>query len=275
MRPQRLRPSSRDPFAPIAGPNDVWTVDFKGEFRLGNRQLCYPLTLRDAYSRYVLRCDALSGCFGADTKRRLERAFATFGLPRRIRSDNGTPFASPGLGGLSKLSVWWMRLGIAPERTAPGHPEQNGSHEQFHAVLKAETTRPPAFHAAAQQRRFTRFCLEYNTVRPHAALEDAVPAEHYAPSPRPLPRRLPPVHYAGHFEVRRVSTVGAISWRSRQLFLASPLAGEDVAFEEIDSGVWTLWFGTVPLGRYHDRTHTLQPLVPWGRGRDAAARPRA
>jgi len=274
-RRQRSPILTPQPFAPIVAPNDVWTIDFKGEFRLGNRAYCYPLTLRDAFSRYVLRCDALSGCGYHDTRRRLERAFGTYGLPDRMRSDNGNPFASPGLAGLSRLSVWWMRLGIAPERIAPAHPEQNGSHEQFHAVLKAHTTRPPAAHAAAQQRRFTRFCVEYNTVRPHDALGDDVPARRYRPSPRPLPPRLPALAYPGHCEIRRVSSIGCVTWRNHQVFVAAPLAGEDLAFEEVDTGIWTVWFATTALARYDDRSRTWHPIIPFSRGRAAASPPRA
>src|SRR5262245_60565804 len=152
------------PLAPITAANDVWTTDFKGEFRTGDGVYCYPLTLRDGFSRYVLRCDGLLSRTLAATQQRFARAFAEYGLPARIRSDNGLPFASPGLGGLSTLSVWWIRLGIVPERIAPGHPEQNGSHEQFHRVLKAETARPPAPNCSAQQQRFRRFVREYNCV---------------------------------------------------------------------------------------------------------------
>lgn len=266
---------SAQPLARAGAPNDVWTVDFKGEFRLGNRAYCYPLTVRDAFSRYVLRCDALAGCGYLETRRRFDRAFATYGLPRRIRSDNGNPFASQGLAGLSRLSVWWIRLGITPERIAPGHPEQNGSHEQFHAVLKAHTTRPPAAHPAAQQRRFARFCVEYNTVRPHHALADEVPADHYRISRHRLPARLPPLEYPGHYEVRRVSSIGCVNWRGQQLFVAAALAGEPIAFEEVDTGVWTVWFATTALARYHDRARGLQSIIPFSRGRSAASPPRA
>lgn len=190
------------PLAPITGVNEVWTTDFKGEFRTGDGAYCYPLTLRDGLSRYVLRCDALVGRTYAATARRFARAFAEYGLPERIRSDNRGPFASKGLGRLSRLSVWWMRLGIVPERIALGHPEQNGSHEPFHSVLKAHTTRSPAAHAPAQQRRFARFCVEYNQERPHEALQNDVPASRYQPSPRPLPSTLPALEYPRHLEVR-------------------------------------------------------------------------
>lgn len=277
IRRRRQRPPLRatSPFAPVTDPNDVWTVDFKGEFRTRDHVYCYPLTLRDALSRYSLRCDALTERTHEATQRRFARAFARYGLPWRIRSDNGGPFASPALAGLSRLSIWWMRLGITPERIAPGHPEQNGSHEQFHAVLKAATTRPPAVHAAAQQRRFNRFCREYNEVRPHEALHNRVPASRYQGSPRTLPARLPPVEYDGHLEVRRVASNGSVSWRNSFVFVATPLAGEDVGFEEVDDGVWTVWFSTTALARYYERTRTLQPIAPVTRGRSSASPTRA
>src|SRR5438093_2943470 len=260
-RRRRSRVAAPSQRGPITHANEVWTPDFKGEFRTGDGVYCFPLTLRDDFSRFVLRCDAFLGRTTAATRSRFERAFRDYGLPERIRSDNGGPFASPGLGGLSQLSVWWLRLGIVPERIALGHPEQNGSHEQFHSVLKAATARPPAANAAAQQQRFRRFCREYNEERPHEALHDDVPASCYAPSARSLPTRLPPLEYPGHLEVRRVSSCGTISWSGAPLFVATALAGEYVAFEEIDDGLWTLHFGTVALARYDDRHRTLQPIL--------------
>jgi putative transposase len=259
-RSRTRHPHASVPRVAIAEANDLWTTDFKGEFRTGDGVYCYPLTLRDAFSRFVLRCDALAACTYEATRGRFERAFATYGLPARIRSDNGSPFAGPGVGRLSQLSVWWIRLGIVPERIAPGHPEQNGSHEQFHAVLKAATTRPPAPHRRAQQRRFARFCAEYNHDRPHEALDDDVPASCYAASRRPLPAHLPPLEYASHFDVRRVSSVGHVSWKGQAVFISKALVREDVAFEEIDDGIWTLHFATVALGRYDERHHSLHPV---------------
>ena len=254
---------SRSPLTPAAAANEVWTTDFKGEFRTGDGYYCYPLTLRDGFSRFVLRCDALTGRTTLSTRRRFARAFAEYGLPARIRSDNGGPFASPGLGGLSQLSVWWIRLGIIPERIAPGHPEQNGSHEQFHSVLKAHTTRPPAASARAQQRRFTAFCAEYNHERPHEALHDDTPAEHYQPSPRALPRRLPALEYPRHTEVRFVSSNGCVSWINDPLFLTTALAGEYVAFEEVDDGLWTIRFAEIVLGRLDARQRRIHPIASW------------
>ena len=251
-------PASR--LAPITAVNQVWTTDFKGEFRTGNGVYCYPLTLRDGFSRFVLRCDGLLRRTGDETQRRFARAFAEYGLPDRIRSDNGGPFASPGLGGLSALSVWWIRLGIRPERIAPGHPEQNGSHEQFHRVLKADTARPPAANCTAQQQRFRRFVREYNEERPHEALDNQPPASRYAPSPRVLPARAPALDYPAHMEVRLVGGNGYVSWRGTPLFIATPLAGEYVAFEEVDDAVWTVHFATVALARYDERHRTFHPI---------------
>lgn len=254
-RDRRHAPTA--PLPPIRRTNEVWTTDFKGQFRLGDRTYCYPLTLRDGFSRYVLRCDALTSTGYREVQRRFARAFAHFGLPERIRSDNGFPFAASGWTRLSRLSVWWIRLGILPERIMPGHPEQNGAHEQFHRVLKAETARPPAPNRWAQQQRFRRFCAEYNTVRPHEALGDERPASCYAPAPRPLPARVPPVEYPGHYEVRRVACTGIVSWRGRALFLSEVLEGQDVAFEEVDDGIWVLRFATVRLARFDERSQTL------------------
>lgn len=271
--PRRARrpPHGSHGLGPMTRPNEVWTTDFKGEFRTGDRRYCYPLTLRDGFSRYVLRCDALLSRSYALTRGRFERAFAEYGLPDRIRSDNGEPFASPGLGRLTRLNVWWMRLGIVPERIALGHPEQNGSHEQFHRVLKAETTRPPASHAAAQQRRFRAFCREYNEERPHESLADRSPASLYRVSPRLLPACLPALEYAGHCEIRRVSSTGSISWNGRALFLSEVLGGHDVGFEEVDDGLWTIYFGAVRLGRFDERQRRIHPMATSSTGRSASS----
>jgi putative transposase len=273
IRPRRRHhppvPVAARPRPPIMRANEVWTTDFKGEFLTGDHRDCYPFTLRDGFSRFVLRCDALTAHTLAVTRPCFERAFAEYGLPDRIRSDNGPPFGGPGLGRLSTLAAWWMRLGIVPERITQGHPEQNGSHEQFHAVLKAETTRPPAATARAQQRRLTRFCREYNHERPHEALGQAVPATRYQPSARPLPRRLPPLEYPGHAEIRRVDQNGYVSWR-RPLFVSVALAGDAVAFEEVDEGLWTVTFATVVLGRLDERQHRIHPITPIAAGRVAS-----
>lgn len=239
-------------------PNGVWTVDFKGEFCTGDGTLCYPLTLRDGYSRFILRCIALSSVRTAETQPQLARAFAEYGLPERIRSDNGPPFGASTLAGLSRLAVWWLRLGILPERSRPGRPGDNGAHEQLHRILKHETAHPPAPTRHAQQQRFNRFVAEYNHERPHDAVNHAPPATRYTPSIRPWPRRLPPLEYPSAWPVRRVCCVGTIKWHGRPLFLTRTLAAQDVAFEPLDDGVWMLRFAASPLAVFHERTWRLQ-----------------
>jgi putative transposase len=274
VRPRRWRhhpPPGMPPRTPITTVNEVWTTDFKGQFRTRDGVYCYPLTLRDGFSRFVLRCDALLGPTYEATRRRFERAFAEYGLPQRLRSDNGTPFAGTGLARLSRLNVWWMRLGIVPERIDLGHPEQNGSHEQFHRVLKADTTRPPAATGRAQQRRFDTFCAEYNYERPHEALADHTPAMVYHPSSRALPRRVPPLDYPGHLEIRRVYGNGCVWWGDRVLFLSNALIGEDVGFEEVGDGLWTVYFATVALARFDERHRRLHPIAATTEGRSASS----
>jgi putative transposase len=270
--PLRRRPSLHPPVhltAPTQ-PNLVWTTDYKGEFKTGDGAWCYPFTLRDGCARYVLRCTALPSHTRAVTQPEFVQAFRTYGLPDRIRSDNGPPFGAPGLGRLSRLAVWWLRLGIVPERITPRHPEQNGSHEQFHAVLKRETARPPAASARAQQRRFATFVAEYNHERPHDALGGVPPATRYHASPRPYPERLPALEYPAAWSARRVSVAGTISWRGRPLFLTEVLAGETVAFEPVDDGLWLLRFATLALARFDERGHRLLAVLP---ASDASAAP--
>lgn len=261
-RARRPRAARESRLSTPVEPNDLWTVDYKGEFRTGDAVWCYPLTVRDGRSRYVLRIDALTGPTYRETRHRFTRAFAEYGLPLGIRSDNGTPFASTGLAGLSQLAVWWLQLGIRPERILPGHPEQNGAHEQFHAVLKADTTRPPARTAAAQQRRFGRFRREYNEDRPHQALDHATPATHYRPSPRRLPARLPGFDYLGHFEVRRVGLNGCVAWHQHVLFLGRALVGHNIGFDEMVDGVWAVHVGPLRIAHFDARTYTVTAL-PW------------
>lgn len=261
-RPPRPRHYPRAPFvpAPPSGPNDVWTIDFKGDFRVGSGARCYPLTVRDLYSRYTLRCEALTVPSGPATARSLAQTFARYGLPRAIRSDNGGPFVGLGLGGLTRLNLWWLELGIALQPITLGHPEQNGAHEQFHRVLKADTARPPAASLAAQQRRFHRFVQEYNTERPHDGLAGAVPADYYRPSPRPLPSPLPAVEYPGHWDRRRVMANGRITFQGASIFLSRALQTREVGLEEIDDGLWTIYFAHHPLARWIAHTQRLVPL---------------
>jgi putative transposase len=242
-----------------AVPNAVWCVDYKGEFKLGNGEYCYPLTVSDEHSRYVLECRGFPSIRAEDVRERFERLFATYGLPQRIRSDNGAPFAGTGVARLSRLSVWWVRLGIALDRNQPHHPEQNGRHERMHRDLKAFATRPPERTWKAQQARFDRFCQMHNEERPHEALDMAFPSEHYVPSSRTLPSRLPEVTYPGHYEVRVVDHSGQVKFKGQTLFLSRALAGESVGLHERDHDLWDLQFATIPLGTYDLRQQRLQP----------------
>jgi putative transposase len=258
-RRQRRWPATAHSRTPSTAPNMVWTVDYKGEFRTRDGQWCYPLTVMDAFSRYLLACQGCAGPTEAATRTAFRGAFERYGLPECIRSDNGRPFAGPGVARLSPLAVWWIRLGIRLERIDPGHPEQNAEHERMHRTLKAETTRPPAANVRQQQRRFGTFQHEYNHERPHEALGFEVPATRYAVSPRAYPRQLPPLEYPGHFEVRRVYVHGDIRWGPHRLFVSQALAREYVGLEEIDDGIWDLCFGSMRLARLDERTGALHP----------------
>lgn len=200
------------PVTPMTAPNEIWTADFKGQFLMTDGTYCYPLTVVDGYSRYLLACQGLPSTRIAGAWPVFRRLFEEYGLPRIIRTDNGVPFATTVLGRLSPLSVWWIRLGIFPELIEPAHPEQNGRHERMHRTLTAEATRPPSGNLSAQQQRFNRFRTEYNEERPHEALDQQTPASIYRPSRRQLPRTLPPIDYPGHFEVRLVSRNSGIRW---------------------------------------------------------------
>lgn len=256
-RPRRVVAPSHHLIRPTA-PNEEWTADYQGQFPTGDGVLCYPLTIRDGFSRFVLRCQALTSTRLAGTQAQFARVFAEYGLPARIRTDNGVPFAGPGLAGLSRLTVFWLRLGILPTRGRPGRPGDNGAHEQFHRILKQHTARPPAASLAAQQRRFRRFVEEYNTIRPHDAVGHAAPVTRYLPSPRPFPRRLPPLEYPADRLVRRVCDTGRVKWHGRKLFLSTTLAGEDIGFAAVDDGVWLVYFGALLLAIFSERTWRLE-----------------
>jgi putative transposase len=247
-----------------AAPNDVWAADFKGEFRLTNGAFCYPLTISDLYSRYVLGCSSLPSVASAPSRIVFTRVFREFGLPRVLRTDNGVPFAQPNaIGRLSALTVWWIRLGIRPERITPGAPQQNGQHERMHRTLKDDATRPPAENLTRQQRRFDQFRTDYNTVRPHESLAMRPPASHYTPSARPFPRRLPPIEYPAQRELRLVGATGAIRFRTKLFFLAGALAGEYVSLEEMTDAAWTVSFGPLTLGVLDERRLVFNPDVCW------------
>jgi transposase InsO family protein len=241
------------PTSQVLAPNDVWSADYKGQFRTGDGRYCYPLTVTDGFSRFLLGCQALGSTTVADAKPTFTRLFQEYGLPTRIRTDNGVPFATTTLGRLSTLSAWWVRLGILPEFIEPGRPAQNGRHERMHKTLKAETTRPAAGSLAAQQRRFNRFREEFNHERPHEALDQQIPAACYVRSPRPMPARVPPLEYPDRFEVRYVSANGGIRWNARWVNVSTVCIGEYVGLEEIADGLWNVYFGPLRLGRLNER----------------------
>jgi len=242
------------------GPNALWCADYKGEFLLGNRRYCYPLTITDFASRYLLACEALSS-----TKERyafgvFEQAFQEFGLPEAIRTDNGVPFASAhALYGLSKLAVWWLRLGIGLERIAPGHPEQNGRHERLHLTLKTEATHPAAPHVLQQQARFDTFRDRYNTERPHQALEMQTPASVYTPSPRPY-TGLTELEYPLHDWTAVITTCGRICYQRRKINVSQVFAGQKVGVKQTGDHVWLVTFMDYDLGYFDDETCRLEPI---------------
>lgn len=254
-------------------PNAVWCADFKGCFPIGGRrggERCHPLTISDGFSRFLLRCRGLRRPLSPYARHVFLSAFYEFGLPRAIRTDNGPPFSTLAPGGLSLLSVWWIRLGIRPERIMPGRPEQNGRHERMHRTLKAETAKPPRSSFSAQQRAFDRFRTEYNEERPHEALGQQVPASLYRPSLRSYPLQLPEPEYPKHFETRLAYPNGVISFGTTQWYVSTCLAGERVGLEPCDDGRWRVHFGWVPigildLGRAAERNHrnfgTLVPIA--------------
>jgi putative transposase len=262
---RRRRPVGHPGYQPrhATAANEIWTTDFKGQFRTGDARWCYPLTIVDGFSRYLIACRGLGAPTTTEAVAVFRRAFRTYGIPTVIRSDNGAPFAAASLARLSRLSVWWIHLGITPELIEPASPQQNGAHERMHRTLKGETTRPPADDLARQQRRFRRFRTVYNDERPHEALGQQPPARLYTPSPRPFPEQLLPIEYPGHYEVRRVSACGAISWNSRVLSVSTVLTREAIGFEPIDDGIWDVHFGPVRLGRFDERRFRLEPAGVW------------
>jgi len=247
-RPRKRCPPFSSPFLAADAPNAVWCADFKGWFMTGDRQRCDPLTISDAMSRYLLRCQAVAQTDGEHVRPVFDAAFCEFGLPLAIRSDNGPPFASVGAGGLSRLAVWWIKLGVRPERIEPGKPTQNGRHERLHRTLKADAADPPAASLAEQQRRFDEFRAVYNHERPHEALEFATPGALYRASDRTYPRALREPDYPDDCAVRRVRSNGVIKWAGDLIFVSEALIGEPVAIEETEEGEWRVRYADVELG---------------------------
>jgi putative transposase len=254
-------PPYTEPFQECHKSNDVWSIDYKGQFKMGDGRLCYPLTITDNYSRYLLGCRGLYHPTYENTRPCLERVFREYGLPLAIRSDNGAPFASTGLGGISTLSAWLIKLWIRPERIVSGHPEQNGRHERMHRTLKAETAKPPRSNLKDQQRVFDGFRKEYNTERPHEALGQDVPADFYQPSRRMLPDKLPEIEYPSMFTVRQVRSNGEIKWRGDFVYISQALAGEPIGLRQIGEREWEVCFSFHPLGILDERIVKVLPIT--------------
>jgi transposase InsO family protein len=243
-----------------AQPNDLWCADYKGEFQLGNQVYCYPLTVTDHASRYLLLCEALESTREDLAFTAFERLFKERGLPLAIRSDNGVPFASANaLFNLSKLAVWWLRLGIAIERIKPGKPQQNGRHERMHLTLKREATRPPGMNSLQQQAKFDAFVQEFNTERPHEALAMKRPADLYVPSPRPF-LGLSDSDYPFHDRDILVTACGRICMHRKKINISTVLAGQTLGIKEVDDGIWLVSFMHYDLGYIDLEQRTLQPL---------------
>ena len=248
------------PLSEGAAPNALWCADFKGEFKLGNGRYCYPLTVSDHASRYLLLCEALESSREAPVIEAFQRLFRDRGLPVAIRSDNGLPFASPnGLYNLSRLSVWWLRLGIAIERIKPGHPQQNGRHERMHLTLKKEATRPPGLNCLQQQARFDAFVRQFNAERPHEALAMRCPAELYTASPRPYDG-LPELEYPWHDRDILVTACGRICMHRKKINISTVLAGQKLGIKEVDDGIWIVSFMHYDLGYIDLEQRTLQTI---------------
>jgi transposase InsO family protein len=253
------------PLSAGSNPNALWCTDYKGEFQLGNKDYCYPLTVTDHASRYLLLCEAMESNREQLAFTAFERLFRERGLPQAIRSDNGVPFAAPnGLFNLSKLSVWWLRLGISIERIKPGHPQQNGRHERMHLTLKKEATRPAGLNIFQQQANFDIFIEEFNNERPHEALNMKCPAEVYTPSIRPY-EGIPEPHYPFHDQTIVVTNCGRLCLYRKKINLSSSLAGQAVGIKEVDDGIWLVSFMQYDLGYVDLEEKSLQPLEnPFG-----------
>jgi transposase InsO family protein len=264
------RPRRRAQGTPLSeggAPNDLWCADFKGEFKLGDGRYCYPLTVTDHASRFLLLCEAMEGTKEDPAITAFEQLFRERGLPGAIRSDNGVPFASPnGLFNLSKLSVWWLRLGIEIERIKPGHPQQNGRHERMHLTLKKEATRPAGANFLQQQARFDDFVVEFNAERPHEALEMKCPAEVYIPSSKPY-SGLPELTYPLHDREVIVTHCGRICMHRKRVNVSTVLAGQRLGIKEVDEGIWIVSFMRYDLGFIDLEQKTMQPTDnPFGPG---------
>ena len=259
-RKRRRTAPYTEPLAHADGPNRLWCADFKGWFRTGDGRRIDPLTITDAHSRYLLKCQAVEKTDTTRVQAIFEAAFREYGLPQAIRTDNGAPFATSAIAGLSRLAVWWMKLGIVPERIEAGHPEQNGRHERMHRTLKQEVAQPPAANWREQQRAMERFRQEYNQVRPHEALGMQTPAAAYELSPRSYPARIPEPKYPESMQVLHVKSQGQFRWKKQDVFLSEVLWGEPVGLSPVDDRWFTVYFGQYPIARFDSRQLRVLPL---------------
>ena len=259
LKRRRRRPHQHPGVVPptTTAPNDLWTADFKGQFRTGNGLYCYPLTIADQHTRFLLTCHGLLSTQTVTARPVFERAFREYGLPRAIRTDNGVPFATQAIHGLSFLNVWWMRLGIQHQRIHPGRPQENGAHERMHRTLKRQAIKPVQRTCAAQQRNFDAFRTEYNEVRPHEWLNQATPDSCYDASPREYPARLPALEYPGHFLVKKITTGGTFRFNRRLLHIANALVDQHIGLEETDDGIWAIYFNTILIATMDERDYII------------------
>jgi transposase InsO family protein len=262
-RKRRVRtPVQNPPYVFPEQSNAVWCADYKGYFRTGDGTRIDPLTITDAASRYLLRCQTVERTDFAHARAVFEAAFREFGMPRVIHTDNGVPFASVAPGGMSRLSIWFVKLGILPERSRPGSPQDNGRHERMHRTLKQATAAPPQPTARLQQKAFDAFCCEFNRHRPHQALGDLTPAACYQPSSRQYPRRVPEMHYPDDLETRRVSQQGSIRWKGQRTFISEVFRYEPLGLKPLDERWLQVFFGPVPLGWFDGYRHRFTRLQP-------------
>lgn len=260
-RKRRRAVPSESPLGHCNRSNEVWCADFKGWFRTGDGSKCTPLTVTDGHSRYLLRCQGLSGQTGSEVVQpHFEAMFREYGMPEAIRTDNGPPFACAGLGGLTFLSVWWVRLGIRLERITPGKPQENGRHERMHRTLKDATANPPRTTMRKQQQAFDEFCREYNTERPHEALGQNPPGSLYEPSILDYPERLPEQQgYPEEWQSRCVRKGGQMKWNGKDVRLTGALWGQRVGLKPIEDGIWIVYFENLELGRFDERQMRVIP----------------
>lgn len=250
-----------EPFALCNKPNDIWSIDYKGHFRLGNREYCYPLTITDNYSRYILAIESSRRISGDVTKRTLDYLFSEFGLPFAIRSDNGVPFAGTGLGGLSRLSIWLIKHGVIPERIRKGHPEENGRHERMHFTLKQETASPPQYDHRQQQRKFDQFLKVFNEERPHEGINFERPTWLYEPSDRFYSRKPNTIEYDTTLcTTRMVRTNGTIKWSGKEIYISELLTGENIALKPQNEDEWIIYYSFFPLGIFNEKIQKVNKI---------------